>query len=224
MPLEDAQYIDQLNPAWPLGSDGINTSDDHHRNTKKAVQQSFPNIDAAVTLTADELNGLIDRVTALEPVYVPEVDIGGQATQQFDMEGVTRAQFMIDFFSAETAGAGIFWRVLVGGVADATSSYRVTSAVGDDGQPFDCIDQNTRFEFSQTSDVSNYTGLVEFNLINPAENHWSYSYIVGRRGAPGMSMAGGAFRGGAAKPVNGFQAVANANFSSGTLVSAKWWK
>ena len=56
MPLEDADYISQLNPAWPTGSDGVNTSDDHHRNTKKATQQSFPNISGEVTATQDDLN------------------------------------------------------------------------------------------------------------------------------------------------------------------------
>ncbi len=56
MPLEDAQFISELNPVWPLGTDGVNTSDDHHRNTKRAVQQSFPNIDKAVTSSSDDLN------------------------------------------------------------------------------------------------------------------------------------------------------------------------
>ena len=56
MPLEDANFISELNPAWPTGSDGVNTADDHHRNTKKATQQSFPNISGQVTATQDDLN------------------------------------------------------------------------------------------------------------------------------------------------------------------------
>lgn len=63
MPLESSDYISQLNPAWPLGSDGVNTSDDHHRNTKRAVQQSFPNISAEVTATAADLNELTGAAT-----------------------------------------------------------------------------------------------------------------------------------------------------------------
>ncbi len=63
MPLETADYIAELNPAWPLGTDNLNTSDDHHRVTKKAVQQSFPNVDKAVTATADDLNQLSGAAT-----------------------------------------------------------------------------------------------------------------------------------------------------------------
>lgn len=58
MPLEDAQYIAELNKLWPLGTDGLNQSDDHHRVIKQATQQSFPNIDAEVTASAADLNTL----------------------------------------------------------------------------------------------------------------------------------------------------------------------
>lgn len=67
MPLENAQYIAELNPAWPLGSDPVNTSDDHHRNTKRATQQSFPNIDAEVTATAADLNTLTGAASTGSP-------------------------------------------------------------------------------------------------------------------------------------------------------------
>lgn len=63
MPLENAQYISELNPAWPVGTDGVNTSDDHHRNTKRATQQSFPNIGGEVTATQDDLNTLTGAAT-----------------------------------------------------------------------------------------------------------------------------------------------------------------
>jgi len=68
MPLENAQYISELNIAWPLGSDGVNTSDDHHRNTKRATQQSFPNISGAVTATQDDLNTLTGAATLGGPI------------------------------------------------------------------------------------------------------------------------------------------------------------
>lgn len=58
MPLEDANFISELNPNWPLGTDPVSAGDDHARVTKKAVQQSFPNVDKEVTATADDMNGL----------------------------------------------------------------------------------------------------------------------------------------------------------------------
>ncbi len=63
MPLETANFISELNEAWPLGSDNLNSSDDHHRNTKRAVRQSFPNVDKEVTATADDLNQLSGAAT-----------------------------------------------------------------------------------------------------------------------------------------------------------------
>ncbi len=64
MPLESSNYISELNPAWPLGTDGVNTSDDHHRNTKGAVQRSFPNIAGEVTADQDDLNLLAGAAVA----------------------------------------------------------------------------------------------------------------------------------------------------------------
>ena len=63
MPLENAQFITELNPAWPLGTDGVNTSDDHHRNTKTALQQSFPAIAGPVLADQDDLNLLAGAAT-----------------------------------------------------------------------------------------------------------------------------------------------------------------
>jgi len=51
-------YIDGLNPNWPLGSDGVNTADDHDRGIKLVLQNTFPNISGAVTATHTELNKL----------------------------------------------------------------------------------------------------------------------------------------------------------------------
>jgi len=56
--VENAQYIAGLNPNWPLGEDFIYEGDDQIRITKKAIQQSFPNIDGPVTATPAELNEL----------------------------------------------------------------------------------------------------------------------------------------------------------------------
>jgi hypothetical protein len=67
MPLENADFIAELNPLWPLGTDGLNNSDDHHRVTKRAIQNSFPNIDKSVTATADDLNQIAGAATGGSP-------------------------------------------------------------------------------------------------------------------------------------------------------------
>ena len=48
MPLESVTSgIEDLNPSWPTGVDPISQGDDHVRNTKQAVQLSFPNTSGA---------------------------------------------------------------------------------------------------------------------------------------------------------------------------------
>lgn len=73
MPLESpTDFIDQLNPANPIGNiDSLDEADNHLRAVKEAVQGSFPNLGLeAVTLTAAEINQLIidiaDNVLAID--------------------------------------------------------------------------------------------------------------------------------------------------------------
>ena len=56
MGLEAAGYITDIDPTWPLGTDNVSQGDDHLRNFKKSVQDSFPNISGPVTATQDDLN------------------------------------------------------------------------------------------------------------------------------------------------------------------------
>lgn len=63
MGLETATKIHELNAANPASTDAVGKGDDHLRVIKAAVQGSFPNFgtggdSGAVTLTADEINGL----------------------------------------------------------------------------------------------------------------------------------------------------------------------
>ena len=58
MALETATFIDGLNASNPLGSDPISSADDHLRLIKSTIKATFPNINAAVTKTAAEINGL----------------------------------------------------------------------------------------------------------------------------------------------------------------------
>ena len=66
MPLETAQYINQLDAANPLGSDPIAAGDDHIRLVKSAVKATFPNITGPVNLTQAQINGLPAEIDAVE--------------------------------------------------------------------------------------------------------------------------------------------------------------
>src|SRR5690606_23468339 len=63
MALESGTYISDLNPSNPVGAtDKVSTLDDHVRLIKSTLQNTFPNIDGAVTATHTELSHL-DGVT-----------------------------------------------------------------------------------------------------------------------------------------------------------------
>lgn len=61
MPLETASYISQLNPANPLATDSVSQSDDHLRTIKLALKNTFPNLDAPVTVTPAQLNSPVPK-------------------------------------------------------------------------------------------------------------------------------------------------------------------
>ena len=63
MALESVTHIDDLEVANPLGTDPRSQGDDHIRNIKVALKTDFPNITAAVSATAAELN-LASGITA----------------------------------------------------------------------------------------------------------------------------------------------------------------
>jgi len=67
MGLESADYINELVATNPGGTDPKSQGDDHLRTVKRAVIQSFPNIDAPVFATPTELN-LLSGVTSIVPV------------------------------------------------------------------------------------------------------------------------------------------------------------
>lgn len=63
MPIETVVYISDLNIAYPEGGDQKKTIDDHMRNLKIGIKNTFPNISGAVTPTHTELN-YVDGVTS----------------------------------------------------------------------------------------------------------------------------------------------------------------
>ena len=55
MALDNAQFISELSITDPPGTDAVAEGDDHIRTVKRATQQSFPNVDAAVPQTAAQM-------------------------------------------------------------------------------------------------------------------------------------------------------------------------
>lgn len=66
MPVEQPTYISDLVPEWPLGVDGKSAGDDHIRLIKAVLQNTFPELDGAVTATVGEINSLANGL-----IYIP---------------------------------------------------------------------------------------------------------------------------------------------------------
>lgn len=59
MTVESANYINALDPNLPSATDGLVEADDHIRTIKRCIKNTFPNLDAPVTLTSAQLNSAI---------------------------------------------------------------------------------------------------------------------------------------------------------------------
>jgi hypothetical protein len=62
MALESGTYINSLVATNPAATDALAAADDHMRLIKSTIKNTFPNIDAAITATEDELN-ILDGAT-----------------------------------------------------------------------------------------------------------------------------------------------------------------
>jgi hypothetical protein len=73
MTVENVNYISDLEPDRPRGSDKISLGDDHIRNIKKSLKQTFPNVDGEVKPTDEEMNFLVGVQQPIQPI----LDQGG---------------------------------------------------------------------------------------------------------------------------------------------------
>lgn len=64
MPIENATYISELNPDWPVGSsDFVSQGDDQVRMMKKTLQNTLPNANGPITGTPDKLNSITGGIS-----------------------------------------------------------------------------------------------------------------------------------------------------------------
>jgi len=128
MSVEQVTYINDLEPARPQGGDSIAQGDDHIRNIKKAIKQTFPNIDGEVLATSEELNNLvgIDEKVA---------DVEQKVEEAFDDDGNIIANGLIStdndvgiVFEDNGSYQGLY-------PVDANGDYKEAS-LGDEATPW----------------------------------------------------------------------------------------
>jgi hypothetical protein len=121
MPLESATYIDGLNPSNPAGTDLVSAGDDHIRLLKSAIKATFPNLAAAVTVTAAEMNMLAGVSSNIQSQLAGKSNVGHSHAETDISDGAVFARL-----SANETIAGI-WdftsRPTINGIGvlDATS-------------------------------------------------------------------------------------------------------
>ena len=62
MAVESVTFINSLDASLPSGGDSIAEGDDHIRNLKKAVKNTFPNLTDAVELTNQDFTDIKDLI------------------------------------------------------------------------------------------------------------------------------------------------------------------
>ena len=86
MTIETVTYIDDLNPSYPASTDAPSEGDDHIRNLKTGIKNTYPNITGAVTATHTELNYL--DITTLGTVQASKA-VTANGSSNITMSGGT---------------------------------------------------------------------------------------------------------------------------------------
>ena len=87
MTVESVTYISDLEPDRPRSSDRISQGDDHIRNIKLGLKQTFPNINGEVRATDEEVNYLVGLTGPIKD----EIDAGASDISQLQADVATNA-------------------------------------------------------------------------------------------------------------------------------------
>lgn len=212
MALEDltgpSKFIDALVAANPGSADDRREGDDHIRGVKNVLKNTFPNINAAVTLTDEQLNLAMQRSgdTMTGPLILP-AGVAGAAPTRVPHGVAPTTPVNGDLW---TTTAGLFARingVTVGPFAAssggigfrATRTTLYTAASGD--VVFDSDSVTANAEYDSNSAYNTATG----RYIVPVAGSWTFNFWgtggnvtggitlrVTRAGSPLLDFAAGA--------------------------------
>lgn len=162
MPLEDltgSQTINNMNPAWPLGSDLPDAGDDHLRGIKNAVQNTFPNITGPVTLSDAEINRGSIPVGSVLPFYQAAAPSGWER-----VTGMTQTFGLRIVASATAGGVG-------GGTDDPVVNDKVPSHTH--GMSFSSGTESADHShaFSGVSGYMNQNASHNHGISDPGHSH-----------------------------------------------------
>jgi hypothetical protein len=168
MPVEQANYVNQLNPAHPAGGESISEGDDHLRVIKNALTKSFKNIGSEVTATSAELNAVGKTATDLAALTTVVESLGG------DVEGIDQAahgNVASCYFNPDFPNGGIVYEHNVRSV-DVVDTYQTKITFRDQLDGWNG-GNNAHFAFNLTA-VSSSGNPVVLTVTGPLASSVSF--------------------------------------------------
>ena len=112
----NANFISELNRAYPRNRDLIKEGDDHIRLVKSTIQNTFPGINSALTFTSDKLNLLDKTLTYEEEVLNINNSIQVKTGKTCDfggaiLEGVGNPKEGTDAVNLQSLQGALVWPV-----------------------------------------------------------------------------------------------------------------
>ena len=102
MALESGTYIDSLNAANPVATDGLNQADDHLRLIKSTIKATFPNLDGAMNATEDELNILAGATLSTQEANILD-GVTATTAEINALAGMTSTSAELSILDGDTA-------------------------------------------------------------------------------------------------------------------------
>ena len=148
MTVEAVTFISDLDVNNPSGGDSISEGDDHLRNIKKAIKSTFPNVNEAVTATAEDLNKMSNFASTGNGVFASCKWNGASLMYGHNISSVQQSgpkRYLVNF-TQPTDGFDNHYAVQVTPVA--TNSRAVVAMVTDQRDNYVQVDM---WEFDGTT-------------------------------------------------------------------------
>ena len=131
MTVESVTLINDLDVNNPSGGDSISEGDNHIRNIKKSIKNTFPNISEPVTATADEINRVSDFAKTGNGVFA-SCKFNGKDVMYghniYSIDVVNNGQYLVTF-AKPTDGFDTHYAIQVTPIA--TNNRPVIACVND---------------------------------------------------------------------------------------------
>lgn len=212
MPVENAQFLNTLNPVYPAATDAVAQADDHIRLIKQVLKDTFPNINAAVTATPIQLNnlfpvgGIIMWSGTLASIPTGWALCNGQTVNKLDGSGTIVTPDLRDKFI-------VGWRDASGSGASAVTAIAPGATGGSHTKTVDTASGGAHTHTGSTSSAGDHThgGTTGSTVLTVAQlpshshraRHWSDMATTG--GGVGTYPAGLTY---AASAARGLRAAA----------------